>query len=74
MALFAPLTDADLAAHNASWAIPALLTDEDLVETWPAHWRAFEAYASPGLWYDRFRELLCEAQHRQITLSRRHDP
>lgn len=62
----------DLAAHNAAWAIPALLTDQELTEAWLAHWRDMEAYASPGLWYDRFRELLAEAQIRERPLSRRN--
>lgn len=68
------MTEAEMSAHIAFYAIPALLTDQELTDAWLAHWRNLEAYASPGLWYDRFRELLSEAQYRQITLSRRNVP
>lgn len=69
--ILTPLTEAEQAVYNAAYAIPALLTDQDLRDAWQAHWRALETYSSPGVWYDRFRELLAEAQYREIFLSQR---
>ena len=68
--MIGPIPDVVLAAHNAAYAIPELLVDEDLIEAIGAHWGSFGAYPSPGEWFDRFRELLSEAKRRGLVLQK----
>lgn len=67
-----PIEDADVAAHNAAWAIPALLSDEDLRGAWRAHWRAYETWSDAGEWFDRHRELMAEITIRGLALFARN--
>ena len=64
--MITPMTDAARIAHNAAYAIPALLSDGDLIDAWRAHWSTFSDYAEPGLWFDRFTELLDEVRRRGL--------
>ena len=63
------MTDAERKAHNASYAVLALLSDEDLRAAWREHWRQFNQWSWPGEWYDRHCEFFAEAAHRGIFLS-----
>lgn len=64
------MTEVERAAHVAAYAIPALLSDGDLRFAWLEHWRQFDKWTSAGQWFDRHRQLLVEANHREIFLNR----
>lgn len=63
------MTEVERAAHVASYAIPALLSDHDLKFAWLEHWRQFDKWPNAGEWFDRHRDLLAEANHREIFLN-----
>lgn len=64
------MTEAEMSAHIASYAVPALLTDDELCSAWREHWNQFSKWATPAAWFERHRELLAESNHRGFTLSR----